>query len=79
MSLQYVPDVIFDAGQTGGGELIKSLFLKIEALNSGQIIEVISNEPMVRENLQTWVRIQKHTLLDCKEFGEISYYYIEKR
>jgi tRNA 2-thiouridine synthesizing protein A len=79
MSLQYVPDVIYDAGQTGGGELIKSLFLKIEALNSGQIIEVISNEPMVRENLQTWVRIQKHTLLDCKEFGEISYYYIEKR
>jgi tRNA 2-thiouridine synthesizing protein A len=79
MSLQYVPDVIFDAGQTGGGELIKSLFLKIEALNSGQIIEVISNEPMVRENLQTWVRIQKHTLLDRKDFGEISYYYIEKR
>jgi len=78
MSLQYVPDVIYDAGQTGGGELIKSLFLKIEALNSGQIIEVISNEPMVRENLQTWVRIQKHTLLDCKEFGEINYYYIEK-
>jgi tRNA 2-thiouridine synthesizing protein A len=79
MSLQYVPDVIFDAGQTGGGELIKSLFLKIEALNSGQIIEVISNEPMVRENLQTWVRIQNHTMLDRKDFGEISYYYIEKR
>jgi tRNA 2-thiouridine synthesizing protein A len=79
MSLQYVPDVIYDAGQTGGGELIKSLFLKIEALNSGQIIEVISNEPMVRENLQTWVRIQNHTMLDRKDFGEISYYYIEKR
>ena len=79
MSLQYVPDVIFDAGQTGGGELIKSLFLKIEALNSGQIIEVISNEPMVRENLQTWVSIQNHTMLDRKDFGEISYYYIEKR
>lgn len=79
MSLQYVPDVIYDAGQTGGGELIESLFLKIEALNSGQIIEVISNEPMIREDLLTWVRIQKHTLLDCKDFGEISYYYIEIR
>jgi tRNA 2-thiouridine synthesizing protein A len=79
MSLQYVPDVIYDAGQTGGGELIKSLFLKIEALDSGQIIEVISNEPMVRENLQTWTRIQNHNLLDRKDFGGISYYYIEKR
>jgi tRNA 2-thiouridine synthesizing protein A len=34
---------------------------------------------MVRENLQTWVRIQNHTMLDRKDFGEISYYYIEKR
>jgi tRNA 2-thiouridine synthesizing protein A len=79
MSLQYVPDVIYNAGQTGGGELIKSLFLKMEALNRGQIIEVISNEPMVRKDLLTWVRIQKHTLLDRKDFGEISYFYIEKR
>jgi tRNA 2-thiouridine synthesizing protein A len=79
MSLQYVPDVIYDAGQTGGGELKKSLFLKMESLINGQIIEVISNEPKVKEDLQTWVRIQKHTLLDCKDFGEISYYYIEKR
>ncbi|MEH6993310.1 sulfurtransferase TusA family protein [Neobacillus drentensis] len=79
MSLQYVPDVIYDAGHTEGGELIKSLFLKMEALNSGQIIEVISIEPKVKEDLLTWVRIQKLALLDRKDFGEISYYYIEKR
>ncbi|NWQ39080.1 sulfurtransferase TusA family protein [Bacillus sp. EB106-08-02-XG196] len=79
MSLQYVPDVIYDAGHTEYGELIKSLLLKTEALISGQIIEVISNEPSVKEDLLTWVRIQKHTLLDRKDFGESCYYYIEKR
>lgn len=79
MSLQYVPDVIYDAGHTESGELIKSLLLKTEALISGQIIEVISNAPSVKDDLLTWVRIQKHTLLDRKDFGESSYYYIEKR
>ncbi|MFP7297492.1 sulfurtransferase TusA family protein [Neobacillus niacini] len=79
MSLQYVPDVIYDASQKGGSELLKSLFLKMESLINGQIIEVISNEPAVKKDLQTWVRVQKHSLLDCKEFGEMSYYYIEKR
>jgi tRNA 2-thiouridine synthesizing protein A len=79
MSLQYVPDIIYDAGQTGVGELVDRLFSKLEKLNSGQIIEVISNGPMVSEDLPTWIKIQKHTLLDRKDFGGISYYYIEKR
>jgi tRNA 2-thiouridine synthesizing protein A len=79
MSLQYVPDVIYDACQTGEKEVVGLLLLEMEKLISGQIIEVISNEPMVREDLQAWVRINKHTMVDQKDFGEISYYYIEKR
>jgi tRNA 2-thiouridine synthesizing protein A len=79
MSLQYVPDVIYDACQTGAEEVADILLLELEKLNSGQIIEFISNEPMVREDLPAWVRIQKHSMLDRKDFGEISYYYIEKR
>ena len=79
MSLQYIPDVIYDAGQTGVGELVDRLFSKLEKLNSGQIIEVISNVPFVSEDLPTWIKIQNHTLLDRKDFGGISYYYIEKR
>jgi tRNA 2-thiouridine synthesizing protein A len=79
MSLQYVPDVIYDACQTGAEEVVDILFLEMEKLISGQIIEVISNEPMVREGLAAWIRIHKHTMVDRKDFGEISYYYIEKR
>lgn len=70
MSLQYIPDVIYDAGQTGVGELVDRLFSKLEKLNSGQIIEVISNVPLVSEDLPTWIKIQNHTLLDRKDFGE---------
>lgn len=79
MSLQYVPDVIYDAEQTESVALVEILSLKMMKLYSGQIIEVISNEPMAREDLSTWIKIQKHTLLDRKDFGGISYYYIEKR
>jgi tRNA 2-thiouridine synthesizing protein A len=79
MSLQYVPDVIYDACQTGAEEVVDLLFFEMEKLNSGQIIEFISNEPMLREDLPAWVRKHKHTMVDRKNFGEISYYYIEKR
>jgi len=79
MSLQYIPDVIFDACQIGAEDVVNQLFLEIEKLNSGQMIEFISNDPMLRVDLQAWVRKQKHTLVSQKDFGEISYYYIEKR
>lgn len=79
MSLQYVPDVIYDACQTGFKEAVDQLFLEIKKLKSGQIIEFISNDHMLREDLQAWVRKQRHTLVDRKDFGEITFYYIEKR
>lgn len=78
MSLQYIPDHIYDAGPTGCGELIMNLFITMKKLNSGQIIEVISYDPGAREDIPAWCRMQKHTLLDRKDFGKISYYYIEK-
>ncbi|MCM3691508.1 sulfurtransferase TusA family protein [Neobacillus niacini] len=50
----------------------------MKKLNSSQIIEVISYDPGAREDIPAWCRMQKHTLLDRKDFGKISYYYIEK-
>nr|WP_285889574.1 sulfurtransferase TusA family protein [Neobacillus niacini] len=55
-----------------------NLFLMMKKLNSSQIIEVISYDPGAREDIPAWCRMQKHTLLDRKDFGKISYYYIEK-
>jgi tRNA 2-thiouridine synthesizing protein A len=79
MSFQYVPDLIYDAGKTGYEELIFNLSSNMKKLNKGHILEIISTEPGLKEKLPSWCRIETHLLLDRKDFGESSYYYIEKR
>lgn len=72
------PDVIYDAGPTGCGELIMNLFLTIRKMESGQIIKVISYDPGAREDLPAWCRLQKHTLLRRDDEGKESQYFIQK-
>jgi tRNA 2-thiouridine synthesizing protein A len=78
MSLQYVPDVIYDAGKIGYGELVNNLIATMKKLNRGNILEIISSEPGLKEKLPSWCIEEKHLLLGRKDFGESSYYYIEK-
>ncbi len=78
MSLHYVPDLVYDAGPTGCGELIMNLFLTMKKMETGQIMEVISYDPGAREDLPAWCRMRKHRLLDRHDFGNISHYFIEK-
>ena len=75
---QYNPDVTYDAGPTGCGELIMNLFLTMRKMDKGQIIEVVSYDPGAREDLPAWCRMQKHTLLDRQDEGKTSHYFIEK-
>ena len=42
---QYNPDLTYDAGPTGCGELIMNLFLTMRKMEKGQIIEVVSYRP----------------------------------
>lgn len=79
MSLHYVPDLIYDAGKTGFEELVRNLSSTMTKLNKGNILEIISTEPGLKEKLSSWCKIETHLLLDRKDFGESSYYYIEKR
>ena len=78
MALHYIPDLIYDGGPAGFGELINNLFLKMGSLERGQIIEVIFNDPSAKEDLQAWCRMQNLTILDKKDFGSTSYYFIKK-
>jgi tRNA 2-thiouridine synthesizing protein A len=78
MGLQFEADLRYDAGPTGCGELIMNLFLTMKKMESGQIIEVISYDPGAREDIPAWCRLQKHTLLERKDFGKTSHYYIER-
>jgi tRNA 2-thiouridine synthesizing protein A len=79
MSFQYVPDLIYNAGKTRYEELVNNLSSTMEKLNKGHILEIISTEPGLKEKLPSWCRLETHLLLDRKDFGESSYYYIEKR
>ncbi|WP_045519228.1 sulfurtransferase TusA family protein [Neobacillus niacini] len=79
MSLQYVPDLIYDAGKTEYEELVNNLSSTMKKLNRGHILEIISTDPGVKENVPSWCRMEKHIFLNRKDFGGISYYYIEKR
>jgi tRNA 2-thiouridine synthesizing protein A len=79
MSLQYVPDLIYDSGKIGYDDLVINISSTMKKLYRGNILEIISTEPGLKEKLPSWCRREKHILLDRKDFGEISYYYIEKR
>lgn len=78
MALQYIPDFIYDAGTTGYGDLLLNLSTVLEKLERGQIIEVISFDPNAKEYLPAWCNGHNHTLLDHKNFGSTSHYFIEK-
>ncbi|CEG26525.1 sulfurtransferase TusA family protein [Bacillus sp. B-jedd] len=78
MESEFKPDLSYDAGPTGCGELIMNLFLTMRKMKSGQIIEVISYDPGAREDLPAWCRLQKHRLLGRRDDGKISYYFIKK-
>lgn len=75
---QYTPDLTYDAGPAGCGELIMNLFLTMKKMDKGQIIEVISYDPGAREDLPAWCRMQNHTLLDRRDKGKISHFFIKK-
>jgi tRNA 2-thiouridine synthesizing protein A len=76
--MSYEADILYDAGPTGCGELIMNLFMTMKKMDSGQIIKVISYDPGAREDLPAWCRMQNHTLLERKDDGKTSHYYIEK-
>lgn len=78
MALQYIPDFIYDAGPTRYGELIINLLKTFEKLERGQIIEVISYDHGTKEDLPVWCKMQNYPLLDHKNFGNTSHYFIEK-
>jgi len=75
----YQVDLLYDAGPTGCGELIMHLFLTMKKMDSMQIIEVISYDPGAREDIPAWCRLQGHTLIDRRDDGKITHYYIQKK
>ena len=78
MALEIEPDLTYDAGPTGCGELIMNLFLTMKKMDKGQVIKVISYDPGAREDIPAWCRLQNHVLLQRTDEGNTSHYYIDK-
>lgn len=71
-------DVIYDAGQTGCGELIMSLHILFNDVAEHQIVKVISNDLGAKEDIPSWCRMRRHTLLEIVEHKNECHYFIRK-
>lgn len=55
----------WDAGETGCGELILELKLRLNALQPGAVFGLIARDPGVAEDLPAWCRMTGHKLLQA--------------
>jgi tRNA 2-thiouridine synthesizing protein A len=56
----------WNAGNTGCGELLVKLFLRVRALHSGELFRLISADPAAPEEVPAWCRLTGHRLLSAK-------------
>jgi tRNA 2-thiouridine synthesizing protein A len=56
-------DATVDLGQTGCGDLTPAIRGRIRELQTGQVLEVISEEPAAREGIPAWSRLTGNELL----------------
>jgi tRNA 2-thiouridine synthesizing protein A len=58
-----VADATVDLGETGCGDLTPLIRGRIRELQSGQVLEVISEEPAAREGIPAWSRLTGNELV----------------
>lgn len=70
------PDVAWDAGDIGCGELVVKLKLKLrDELQPGSIIQLTATDAGAPEDIPAWCRLTNNTLL----FHEHPEYYIQAK
>ena len=55
----------WDAGETGCGQLVVELRRRVEALEPGEHLEVVSHEPGAAIDLPAWCRMTGHRLISA--------------
>jgi len=58
-----IPDAEWDAGNTGCGELVMGLRLRLQPMAPGQVLKLTATDPGVPEDLPAWCRLTGQTLL----------------
>lgn len=57
-------DLEWDAGDMGCGELVLELFLRLDAMRPGEILQLTALDPGAREDLPAWCRMTGHALVE---------------
>jgi len=58
--------VKWDAGETGCGQLVFELHVRLSRMNPGETIEVIARDPGAPTDLPAWCRMSGHTLVSSE-------------
>jgi TusA-related sulfurtransferase len=72
-------DATVDLGQTGCGDLTPLIRGRIRELKSGQVLEVISEEPAAHEGIPAWSRLTGNELLATITDSGRSQFFIRKK
>lgn len=59
------PDAEYDAGETGCGELLMELHLRMRRLPPSQTLRVTARDPAAPVELPAWCRLTGHQLLEA--------------
>ena len=74
-----VADVTVDLGQAGCGDLTPLIRGRIRELQSGQVLEVISEEAAAHEGIPSWSRLTGNELLATISEPGRSRFFIRKK
>ena len=73
------PDATVDLGQAGCGDLTPLIRGRIRELQSGQVLEVFSEEPAAHEGIPAWCRLTGNELLGVTSETARSRFLIRKK
>jgi tRNA 2-thiouridine synthesizing protein A len=72
-------DVTVDLGQAGCGDLTPLIRGRLRELQSGQVLEIISEEPAAHEGVPAWSRLTGNELLATITEPSRSRFFIRKK
>jgi TusA-related sulfurtransferase len=72
-------DLTVDLGQAGCGDLTPLIRGRMRELHSGQILEVVSEEPASHEGIPAWSRLTGNELVGTVRESSRSRFFIRKK
>ena len=72
-------DLTVDMGQAGCGDLTPLIRGRMRELQSGQVLEVISDEPAAHEGIPAWSRMTGNELIGTVREASRSRFFLRKK